>query len=156
VGTHNEPFRRLVEAMDDIAGDLDEAVVIQTGNTPYTPRHARSFAFADRREMERLNREARMVVTHGGAGSLIFALRFGKPVVVVPRKKAFGEHINDHQVELARRLGEEGKVIPVEEIGELRDAISRAREMEPRGRETPPMVPRIRRYLEELETQRKI
>ncbi|MBI4344794.1 MAG: beta-1,4-galactosyltransferase [Euryarchaeota archaeon] len=151
VGTHVQPFERLVRAMDQLAPRLGEEVVIQRGNTGYLPRNARSFAFAQREEMERLNREARIVVTHGGAGSIVYALQSGKPVVAAPRLARYGEHINDHQVELVRALEKGGRVIGVYEIGDLEGAIEKAARMEPRVRPRPPMVGIIRAYLQGME-----
>ena len=154
VGTHIQPFERLVRAMDQLAPELGEELVIQRGNTAYLPRNARSFAFAPREEMERLNLEARVVVTHGGAGSIVYALQAGKPVVAVPRLARYGEHINDHQVELVRVLEGEGRVIGVYEIQGLEEAIEKAAKMEPRVRPRPPMVDVIRAYLQGLEDEK--
>lgn len=154
VGTHIQPFARLVRAMDRLAPELEEEVVIQRGNTACLPRNARSFAFAPRGEMERLNREARIVVTHGGAGSIVYALQAGKPVVAVPRLARYGEHINDHQVELVRVLEGEGRVIGVYEIQGLKEAIEKAGKMEPRVRQRPSMVGMIRAYLRGLENEK--
>ncbi|MDI6654714.1 MAG: glycosyltransferase, partial [Candidatus Hydrothermarchaeota archaeon] len=94
-----------------------------------------------------LNKEARIVISHGGAGSIIFALRSGKPVVVVPRLKKFDEHVNDHQLELAKQLEREGKIIGAYDIEELDKAIASAEKLPPREYEEPPMVKLIRDYL---------
>lgn len=154
VGTHIQPFERLVQAMDQLAPELEEEVIIQRGNTSHLPGNARSFAFAPREEMERLNREARIVVTHGGAGSIVYALQFGKPVVAVPRLERYGEHINDHQVELVRVLEKEGRVVGVYEIRDLKGAIEKAGKMKPRVRRRPSMVGVIKAYLKGLEDEK--
>ena len=52
----------------------------------------------------------------------------GKKPVVVPRRKAFGEHVNDHQLELARELESLGRVYVVYDLACLPDAIQQARE----------------------------
>lgn len=150
VGTHNQGFGRLVKKMDEIAREMEEEVVIQRGHTSYEPRHARFFDFASREEMEEWVTKAQIIVTHGGAGSIIFALSKNKPVVVVPRLKRYGEHVNDHQIELARALEKEGRVRAVLDVEDLRRCIE-----EVKGKtiisEKPEMIEEIKKYLRELE-----
>jgi UDP-N-acetylglucosamine transferase subunit ALG13 len=147
VGTHNQSFERLVKKADEIAGKIGEKMIIQTGHTKYKPKNAESFDFASREKMEQLNKEARIVISHGGAGSIIFALQFRKPLIVVPRLKKFDEHVNDHQLELAKELEREGRIIGVYDIEELEKAIASAEKLPPREYEEPPMVKLIRDYL---------
>lgn len=113
VGTHFQGFERLVRAIDELAAHLDEPVVIQYGCSSYIPRHAEGFQWASSQRMEQLTRQARLVITHAAAGAIILALRFGKPVVVVPRRKAFGEQFDDHQEQLAEALDRAGWAIAV-------------------------------------------
>lgn len=150
VGTHNQSFERLVKKADEIAGRISERVVMQTGHTKYRPRNAEFFDFASREKMEQLNKEARVVISHGGAGSIIFALQFRKPLIVVPRFKKFNEHVNDHQLELAKQLEKEGKLITVYDIEELEKAIASAEKLLPKEYEEPPMVKIISDYLIEV------
>ncbi len=150
VGTHNQGFDRLVKKMDEIAGDLEEEVVIQRGHTSYEPRNARFFDFASREEMEEWVDKADIIVTHGGAGSIIFALSKNKPVVVVPRLRRYGEHVNDHQIELAKALEKKGRVKAVLDVEDLNRCIQ-----EVKGKtiisKKPVMVEEIKKYLRELE-----
>ena len=96
-------FPRLITRMDEIAGEIDEEVVIQTGFTEYRPFNARYFTFASHDEILELIQQARILVTHG-ASTIVDALRIGHPVIVVPRLKEYGEVINDHQLELCQAL----------------------------------------------------
>lgn len=150
VGTHNQGFERLVKKADEIARDLKEEVVIQRGNTAYEPRYARFFDFASREEIAEWVEKARVVVTHGGAGSIVFALSRGKPVIVVPRLKKYHEHVNDHQVELARALEEEGRVKAVHDVEELKAALEAAPNATLIKGEKPVMIRVIKNYLREL------
>jgi len=131
VGMHSLGFPRLVRAMDELAATLSEEVVMQIGSTAYLPRHARTFTFADQAEMERLYAEARVVVSHAGAGSILTAQKARVPLILVPRLKQPGEIIDDHQLELARLLNEAGSAIVVEDVGELAQALERARNFPP-------------------------
>jgi UDP-N-acetylglucosamine transferase subunit ALG13 len=124
VGTHSAPFDRLVRALDDIAGATSEEVVVQTGSSRYRLRFAIGFAVTSSAEFERHMREARLIVTHGG-DTVLEAIELGKPVVVVPRRRSYREHIDDHQVELAEALARRG-LVTVSEPSDLPTAIQRA------------------------------
>ncbi len=154
VGTHDQGFERLVKEMDAIAGELEEEVVIQTGNTAYETKNVRQIKFVDRKGMEELNARARIVIAHAGAGSIIFALKQKKPLILVPRLKKFGEHVNDHQLELARELENEGRALCVSDIRELRERIMMAGTFQPRTHARAPMLDVIREYLRELDEAR--
>ena len=118
-------FERLVCQMDLIAGELDEQVVIQIGSTKYEPKNCDYFRFMSRNDMERLYTDARVVVSHAGTGSILTALEYDKPLVLVPRLKKYGEVFDDHQLELARQMEAQGVAV-VHEIGNLEDAIRSA------------------------------
>ncbi|MGH2838039.1 MAG: glycosyltransferase, partial [Thermoleophilaceae bacterium] len=68
-------------------------------------------------------RAADAVITHAGVGSILTCLRLGRTPLVVPRQSSFGEHVDDHQVELTQALADDGKVIPVWEIADLPDLV---------------------------------
>jgi len=50
------------------------------------------------------------VIAHAGMGTILSALQFGRPLIVMPRLAQFGEHRNDHQLATARRLSELDRV----------------------------------------------
>lgn len=56
-------------------------------------------------------READVVVTHAGVGSALAAMRAGRRAIYVPRRRRHGEHVDDHQVEMARELNRRGLVL---------------------------------------------
>lgn len=122
---HTKGFDRLVKKMDEIAGSIDEEVIIQTGGTSFTPQNARWFDFTTEEEIKVLCRKASVVVTHA-AMSILDAWEHGKPVVVVPRLKIYNEVIDDHQVDFARELEKEGKVVAVYDIDKLKEVLKRA------------------------------
>ena len=125
VGTHTAPFDRLVRALDRVASATPEHVVVQTGASRYPLRFASGFVATSGDEFQRYMRDARIIVTHGG-DTVLEGLDLGKPVVLVPRRRCYHEHIDDHQVELAEALGRRG-VVTVCEPDDLLDCIRRAR-----------------------------
>ena len=50
------------------------------------------------------------IVAHAGMGTILSALELGKPLVIMPRLAAFGEHRNDHQLATAKRFAALGRV----------------------------------------------
>ena len=126
VGTHEQPFNRLVEYMDQLKenGTISEEVIIQTGFSTYEPKHCRWQKLYPYQEMTRLVQEARIVITHGGPSSFIMPLQIGKIPVVVPRQKQYEEHVNDHQLAFAKALAErQGNLLVVEEIRDLENIL---------------------------------
>ena len=126
VGTHEQPFDRLVRAVDELVagGVITEEVFIQTGYSTYEPKHCAFSKMLPFGEMVRKVAEARIVITHGGPSSFIMPLQVGKTPVVVPRQARFGEHVNDHQLEFAGEVARRyGNILVVEDIETLGDVI---------------------------------
>jgi len=114
VGTHDKQFDRLVKAADELAGLIDEQVIIQIGKSNFEPKHATYYDFVTMEEMDELMKQARVVVAQAGAGTIISVFHKNKPLILVPRLKKFGEHFNDHQIELANILFEQKRAILIE------------------------------------------
>lgn len=123
VGSTQIPFERMVRALEQLPG---ERLFVQHGPVPPPASAARSTAFMQFPEVVESMAEADVVVCHAGAGSILCALRAGHVPIVVPRLKRFKETVDDHQVELARALDAEGKVVSVEDVDRLGDAVSTA------------------------------
>jgi len=124
IGMHPQGFERLIRKMDEIAGKINEEVVMQIGGTKYTPKNAKHFDFATEQEIKDLCHKARVVVTHG-AMTIIDALDEGAPVIAVPRLKRYDEVIDDHQLYLVQELEKAGKVAAVYDVEELEEAVNK-------------------------------
>jgi beta-1,4-N-acetylglucosaminyltransferase len=144
------PFDRLVTAMDRLAGDLEEQVVMQTGTTAYEPRNCRHFSFMPREEIDKLYAGARLVICHAGIGSILTALEHGKPLVLVPRLKRYGEVFDDHQLEIAQQMEVRGVAV-VYDISDLAAAIQNAGAGPVAVEGGGELVARLREYLDGLE-----
>jgi beta-1,4-N-acetylglucosaminyltransferase len=144
------PFDRLVTAMDRLAGDLEEEVVMQTGTTAYEPRNCRHFSFMPREEIDKLYAGARLVICHAGIGSILTALEHGKPLILVPRMRRYKEHIDDHQLEIAREMEARGVGV-VYDVSDLAAAVENAGAQPMRLEGGGELVARLREYLDGLE-----
>lgn len=121
VGTHEQPFDRLVKEVDKLKEKklITEQVLIQTGYSSYKPRFCEYTEFIKFNEMMDMIEKARVIVTHGGPGSIMPVLYNGKVPIVVPRHRGYGEHIDDHQVYFCKSLEQRGRIIAVYNIEEL-------------------------------------
>ncbi|WMJ85812.1 glycosyltransferase [Anaerocolumna sp. MB42-C2] len=126
VGTHEQPFNRLVEYIDNMIRDalINEEIVIQTGYSTYEPKYCTWQKLYPYQQMVKFVNEARIVITHGGPSSFIMPLQVGKTPIIVPRQKKFGEHVNDHQVAFAQEVAKRmGTIITVVDVEKLEDTI---------------------------------
>jgi len=122
VGTNEARFDRLLEAV--AALPFDEPVVVQHGHSAALgPTGATLVDFLTFDEMVETMRAARVVVTHAGVGSIMFALAERRRPVVVPRRKSLAEAVDDHQLQLGRRFAAAGLVTLVDPLDRLADAI---------------------------------
>lgn len=119
VGTHDAPFDRLVRRMDDLAGEIEEQVWMQVGHTTVTPARAPYRRFFPPEEYGTLFEKSRTVVSHAGVGTLLEAAQLQKPLVCVPRLRRFGEHWDDHQLEICTELTRSGTLHYVEDPDDL-------------------------------------
>ena len=127
VGTHEQPFNRLVKAVDDLKKDgvITDEVIIHTGFSTYKPKYCQCSKLIPYQQMIKNVADAKIVITHGGPASFIMPLQVGKTPIVVPRQHQFGEHVNNHQVEFARNVARKmGTIILVEEIANLGEIIT--------------------------------
>jgi len=126
---HTKGFDRLLKKMDEIAGTSGEEVVMQIGHTSFRPQNAKWFGFTTESDIKEWCKKARVVVTQP-AMSILDAQEQGVPVVVVPRLKKYNEVIDDHQLDFARHLEKEGKVIAVYDVDKL-DAVLQKPDLKP-------------------------
>lgn len=100
------PFDRLVKAMDDwAAAHAEVPVEIQIGSGKYEPRHAKFVRLMPVADYRLRVAGARLFVAHAGMGSIIAAIEAGKPLLMLPRLQAQGEHNTDHQLATAASIG---------------------------------------------------
>lgn len=149
VGTNEAPFDRLVAATALLGAR--ERVVVQYGSSRVRPEGVECLEFIPFERLTELVREARVVVTHAGVGSILVSLLNDKHPVVVPRRKRFGEAVDDHQVPLTARLAAAGLVTPVDDPAEgLLAAVDNDAVAPVLGAAPPALVGELRDYLRSI------
>jgi UDP-N-acetylglucosamine transferase subunit ALG13 len=153
VGNATQAFDRLLLAVAAITDRLPRPIVVQRGHSRVLNASWINVDFLDMDEFERLLQRSQVVIMHGGAGSIIRALEFGKIPIVMPRRANLGEHVDDHQFEFVSEMERGGYVCVANEPGELAEAIHRAATnsgFRVAGAE-PPLVEAVRSQLRDWE-----
>lgn len=121
VGTHEQSFKRLVLAIDHLAGKMKgkQEFIVQQGYTYEKLFHCKSEKFFPFDQMQQFYDQADVIITHGGPSSFMEVLAKKKSPIVVPRKLQFHEHVNDHQLTFALKIKEVG--YPIEVVEEVSD-----------------------------------
>lgn len=128
VGTQKQQFTRLIELVLNCNSLKGEKIISQSGYTKCLDSRIESFDFIPLEEMEKYIEKADLVICHGGVGTIFSALMKGKKVIAIPRLEKYGEHINDHQIEICEELEKEGYILYYKDgIDSLDDLIEKAR-----------------------------
>ena len=131
VGSRPYPFDRLFQKIDELyeEGALSEEMFAQIGTSSYVPRHYLFADYISPKEFEKKIRDADIVISHGASGSIMKALDAGKKVVAVSRLEKYGEHVNDHQIQMIQAFAMNGYVLPVsEDLHDLGDCIKKIKD----------------------------
>ncbi|SDM54787.1 PssE/Cps14G family polysaccharide biosynthesis glycosyltransferase [Sediminibacillus halophilus] len=134
LGTHELPFTRLLDEVDRLKQEriIKEEVIVQHGHTPYKSEQLTLKPFVSYEEMDALYEDAGLVITHAGTGSVITGLRKGKTVIAAPRLKKYGEHNDDHQLQLVEAFTAQGHILSWNDGEKLEAVIKQAKDFIPK------------------------
>jgi len=129
VGSQKFQFDRLLKKVDQLVeeGTISEEVFVQTGASSYHPQHCQWQPFYDRGRFAQLVGRCDIIITHGGTGAIISALKRGKKVIAVPRLARYGEHVDDHQLQLLEQFDELNLICACPDENKLPEALRTAR-----------------------------
>ena len=148
------PFDRLVKSVDDAIerGDTQEQVFAQIGDSSYQPRNFKSVKALNKESFDRHFREASRIIGHAGMGTISLAMQHDKPLLVMPRRKRYGEVVNDHQVDIAEKFAQLGHVLVAHGPDELPEMLTRLRTFvpAPRAVDCSAVIDRIAAFLDEI------
>lgn len=131
LGTQKFQMNRLARKVDDIAVKFkDEEFFIQLGNSDYIPEHSGYERFLKRDEFDEKVNASRLIISHSGVGSIMSGVMAGKKVIVVPRLAQYGEHVDDHQIDIAEAFSTKSHVIYCKDLDKLEEIIKTAEKYE--------------------------
>ena len=127
LGTQKFQFNRLLIEMDRLVKNciVKDKVFAQIGYSSYLPKNYEYCDFLEQFEFEKKIKESDFVITHAGVGSILSALDMNKKVIMIPRKREYGEHIDDHQCEIANKYSELNYCILCNDVNDLEKAIKK-------------------------------
>lgn len=134
LGTQDKQFTRILRSIDNqiVKGNIKDKVIVQAGFTKYHSKNMIIRDFMDMKELEKLQKQADLIITHGGVGSIIGPLKYHKKIIAVPRLKEFGEHTNDHQLQIINNFENAGYIIALKNLNNIDKALKQARNFEPK------------------------
>jgi len=125
-GSRKFQFDRLIKKVDELAasGAITEEVFAQIAETTYVPQHIKYERYLSPEDFKKYQTEADLIISHAGTGALVGALKLGKQVLAIPRLAKYNEHSDDHQMQVADALAEEGFLRVVYDMEKLEEAIN--------------------------------
>jgi UDP-N-acetylglucosamine transferase subunit ALG13 len=138
VGNDFRNFNRLLIKLDEIAQQIPDEILIQRGYSDYQPENIKYFDFVPIEKAIEYIQTSRLVVSHAGIGTIFLCKKYGTPLIILPRRKIFREHMNDHQLEVAKALEERGdeNISVIYEVDRLEEKILESLKGKPRHRPT--------------------
>lgn len=134
LGTQNNNFNRLLSEIDKCINDntITDNVIVQAGYTKYTSPKMEILDFIPLEKFNSLLEQADLIITHGGVGSILTAIKLNKKVIAVPRLEKYKEHVNDHQIQIVENFDKLGYLKGIFDINDLKDAIINISEFTPK------------------------
>ncbi|MGA8746099.1 MAG: glycosyltransferase [Solirubrobacterales bacterium] len=118
-------FSRLVRRLLEVI-PFDAEVLWQTGDTNVGDCGISGHYAIPERELTEAMRDADVVIAHAGVGTALAAFEVGQCPVLVPRRFSLGEHVDDHQIQVADELARRGLVVTVDADDLSRDDLIEA------------------------------
>ncbi len=120
-GSQKFQFNRLLEKIDELIekGVITDRVFAQTGYSDYKPKHYEFKDFMNRDEFAKHTEECTVFITHGGTGAIVGAVKKGKKVIAVPRLAKYGEHVDDHQIQILSQFNSSNLISACYELDNL-------------------------------------
>lgn len=154
LGSQKFQFDRLLKKLDEMkaAGVITDEIFAQTGFSTYQPEHFKTQDFMDRDTFAAHMAQADMVITHAGTGAIIGAVKQGKKVIAVPRLSKYGEHVDDHQLQIVEQFTDMNLLEPCWDVEELANVYQTAidKTYPPYVSNTHTILADIEKFLQEL------
>lgn len=121
LGTQDKSFHRLLKAIEReiIKGNIKDKVIVQAGTTKFESEHMEIFDLVSKDEFDELLASCNLLITHGGIGTILQALKEDKKVLAAARLEKYDEHLNDHQKEIIGEFVKEKYILELDDFDKL-------------------------------------
>lgn len=116
LGTQDKPFERFLKLIEKHIknGDIKDKVVVQAGYTKFSSDKMEIIDYVPTDKFNKLISECDLLITHGGIGNILMGLKCEKKIIAMARLAKYGEHTNDHQLQIVDNFYENGYILKVE------------------------------------------
>ena len=153
LGTQDKEFTRLLKAIDrEIKkGVIKDKVVVQAGCTKYESENMEMFDLIPANEFDEYIKKADLIITHGGAGSILTGVKHNKKIIAAARLAKYKEHTNDHQKQIISEFSEQGYILELKDFNKLGKLIEKSKTFKPKKfvSNTENMMKLVSDYIEE-------
>ena len=135
LGTQDKKFYRLLDAVQKQIdkGNIKDKVVVQAGcSSDFKSKDMEIFDLIPIDQFDELINKCDILITHGGVGSIITGLKNGKKVIACARLKEYGEHTNNHQLQIIENFTKEGYILSLDNVDLLDEVLKKANSFKPK------------------------
>lgn len=134
LGTQDKDFSRLLKAVEKEikSGVITDKVVVQAGQTRFQSDLMEIFDLIPEPDFYALMDEADLIITHGGAGTILNAIKRGKKVIAAARSEKYGEHHNNHQEQIVGEFSKKGYILELKDFNKLGSLIEKSKKFHPK------------------------
>lgn len=138
LGTQDKSFKRLLDmiSLEIEKGNIKDEVIVQAGFTKYQSDKMKIVESLSKDDFEKTMKEASLVITHGGVGSILTALKYNKKVIAVPRLVKYNEHTNDHQKEIVNEFSKKGYILALKDLTKFDKVLEKSKSFKPKKYES--------------------
>ena len=132
LGTQDKQFTRLLIMIQKLIEDkiIVEEVIVQAGYTKFESSQMQIFDYVSMEKFNSLLNECDLLITHGGVGTIMSALKIKKPVIACARLSEYQEHHNDHQCEIINSFSDSGYLIKCDDQNDLKQCLIQVEKIE--------------------------
>jgi beta-1,4-N-acetylglucosaminyltransferase len=113
-------FDSLIEEIDKASPHLKEKIIAQIGDGEYLPKNIEYFRFEQ--SLEGYYKKSRLIISHGGAGTIYELLGKGKRIIAIANLN----RTDSHQEDILKALSEQNNLIWCKKAQEIKEAIKKS------------------------------
>ena len=154
LGTQDKPFTRLLEAVQKQIdnGNIKDEVIVQAGYTKFKSKDMKIYDLIPYEKFDKLVEQCDILITHGGVASILNGIKNEKKVIAAARLKEYGEHTNDHQLQILENFSKSGYILYLKDLNKLGQMLNKVKTFKPKEytSNTSNMIKLLENYIDNL------
>lgn len=134
LGTQDKSFKRLLTEIDRLIDKkiIKDKVIVQAGLTKYESKNMEIHGLVEVDELMKWMESSDLIITHGGVGSILSALKLDKKVIAIPRLAEYKEHTNNHQIQIVNEFYNTGYILKADNPSDLENVLKNVKTFKPK------------------------